>query len=195
MPSLRLPPLALGISTAFTAAGLYFPACSLPAIESQCFLRCSSVASIPIPSTPAEPRLAFMAIHAALRFSPVSTASSVAGSVFSPLCIFFLPPVAHRQNWRGAGCFQTAFHRSGLSLPPGVATVVVAPPGFRRAFAPCPSDRRAYCILLVLRPFAPSPLSGASSLLWPLLTSPPLSRRRPPRVRCMDFRPVPPDST
>ena len=45
--------------------------------------------------------------------------------------------------------------------------------------------------------FGPSlhALSGASSLLRPLLTSPSLSRGRSPRVRCQDFRPASPDST
>jgi hypothetical protein len=38
-------------------------------------------------------------------------------------------------------------------------------------------------------------LSSASSLLRPLLTSLPLSRKRSPRVRCQDYRPASPDST
>jgi len=46
--------------------------------------------------------------------------------------------------------------------------------------------------------FGPSlhaPLGSASSLLWPLLTAPPLSRRSSPQVRCRIYPLVPSGST
>ena len=96
-----------------------------------------------------------------------------------------VPPWDRR---RQARCGSTASARCTL----GVATAVVAPLDLRslRSFPPVAS-------LALSGSFRPS-LRGrcpASSLLWRLLTSSPLSRGRSPQVRCRIFPLAPPGST
>ena len=81
--------------------------------------------------------------------------------------------------------------RNPPAAPPSAAALCSRP------FGRPPGWHRSPAASLSLCAFGPSlqPLSRPSKLLWPLLTSAPLSADRSPRVRCMDFRDVPPDST
>src|SRR5678816_745330 len=95
-----------------------------------------------------------------------------------------------------SGLHRLASSQSCLPPPPArVATAVVTP----SLFAEDSSESLTRVIRLDLSPgssaLGSTGLSPASTLLRPLLTSPAFSRRRPPRVRCLNFRVVPPGST
>ena len=96
-----------------------------------------------------------------------------------------VPP---RDRRRQARCGSTASARCTR----GAATAVVAPLDLR----PLPGFPPVTSLALPCF-FGPSlqPRYWPSSLLRPLLTSPPLSRGRSPQVRCRTFPLVPPGST
>ena len=182
MPSPRSPPPGFGIRTGRTGAGLYVPASNFALMLFQWRRTCAAVSSMPMPSIPAAPRLAFTAFHAAFRLSTASTCSS--RSSFSAF-IHNLPP----------GPSSAASDRFASRNPPvGSPSAAVLVDGLsgdsRNGF-------RSPAVSLSLCAFGPSlqPLSQPSSLLWPLLTSARLSTGRSPRVRCMNSRAGPSDST
>ena len=96
----------------------------------------------------------------------------------TPALLATIHPLALLSSRGGAADSCCSLHVSDSFPPPLRSPVLVA-------------------LSVVLRPFAPPAFRQASSLLRPLLTSPALSRRRSPRVRCMNilFGPVPSGST
>lgn len=81
-----------------------------------------------------------------------------------------------------------------LVAPLLVAAAVAAPKVFRGTTRLGSDGRLADCLSWFFGPLL-QPFSRPSSLLRPLLTSARLSTRSSPRVRCMNFRPVPSGST
>ena len=121
--------------------------------------------------------------------------------------VFFLQHHSQRWLWH----FHGSFIRPHLTPPPAtdstrrtwarhhwrnpppvslpstrVVAAVATPMWFRPPSRRIPAEWLADGLLLVLRPFALHMFPRASSLLWPLLTPPALSRQRPPGVRCMN---------
>jgi len=129
IPSPRLPPSGLGISTRRTGLGTYRPASSFARSCGQCAARWSGSCPTSMRSMPLAPRLRLTAASARPQFSPATTSairfSCIACGRKVRKVSASPPPL-----WPRHGC--TA---SGLGAH-GVATVVVTPgvlgsPGFR----------------------------------------------------------------
>ena len=78
MPSFRIPPSGLGISTRLTGSGVYFPLLTLSISPFWFSLRYAPISSTVIPSIPGAPLFAFTLLKALLRlpFSSIPSKSS-----------------------------------------------------------------------------------------------------------------------
>ena len=177
MPNSRLPPCGLGIATRCSGLGVQRPARSFARIFSPWRAKWDASWPVVLPSMPAAPWLRFTAASARRRFSWAATCS-----IRSP-CIAF--------------CRESRGSRSGSRRPWLAAAPPLLPPPAPRRVPPAGKDLSARDSGKPLArsasrssSFAPWSFSPSlqrryppSSLLWPLLTSPPLSRRSSPQVR------------
>src|SRR5690606_353716 len=187
MPSRRVPPDGLAISTRRTGLGVKRPASNLAARLSQCRSTWARNCPVVIPSIPAAPPLATTAFSASRAFSALTTCSITLS------CIAFCPRSCSKLHSPSARSGPPGFTLPPHLCRPRTATSSVAPLPLRTASQNPETPNLA--LHLVLRPFAPPGFHPASSLLWPLLTSPRLSSGSPPQVRRLHFLRTPPDST
>ena len=87
IPSIRLPPSGLGISTLRTACGWYRPSPICCRTAGQCARAWAGKSSMVMPSMPGAPLLAFTRFHARARLSLASTSSSSSVVTFTSSCI------------------------------------------------------------------------------------------------------------
>ncbi len=131
IPSRRVPPWGLGISTRRTGLGTYVPLSSLQRMLSQCLRTWSRNCVTVIPSIPGAPALLFTARHAAVAFSGL-TISSISFSFIAFFEEFRAPP---------ASLGLTRAVRRGSTASPslcqsGIVTAVVASRCFDSQFQP-----------------------------------------------------------
>jgi hypothetical protein len=158
-------------------------------MPSQCWRMFSRSCVVVIRSMPGAPPLRCTARQAALALSRLTTASIIASCIAfcgesrkrSPLAVAL--PVPEAASPRAHRFCQTR-----------VVTAVVTPRCFGRLRAGLVQVLMEFCSF-VLRPFAAPGFCRASSLLWPLLTSPRLSAQGSPWVnadpvpsRCLALR-------
>lgn len=114
IPSSRLPPSGLGISTLRTACGVYRPPSICARSAGQCSRAWAGKSSMVTPSMPGAPLLAFTRCHARARLSLASTACS-RSSVMTSSCLKARCVPAAARIWPGRA--WSVHSRSTSSAP------------------------------------------------------------------------------